>query len=55
MCKDKLITGIKVTEQMRRAKKILIEEVIPREQTFQARKKQGKLSPELMAAIKSNA
>jgi len=34
----KLITGITVEEQMKRAKKILDEIIIPREKEFQRRK-----------------
>jgi hypothetical protein len=37
--KKKIITGITVEEQMRRAKKILDEVVIPQENEFQKRKK----------------
>lgn len=55
MCKEKLITGIKVTQQLSRAKIILNTQVIPREELFQIRKKEGKLSAELIAALKSNA
>jgi len=35
----KIITGITVEEQMRRAKRILDEVIIPREKEFQKRKK----------------
>jgi len=55
MDKDKLITGIKVTQQMSKAKNILYNQVIPREELFQIRKKEGKLSPELQSALKVNA
>lgn len=55
MCKDKLITGVRVTQQMSRARIILNNQVIPREELFQIRKKQGKLSPELISALKTNA
>ncbi|MGF1635429.1 MAG: hypothetical protein ACFCUU_00040 [Cyclobacteriaceae bacterium] len=55
MCKDILITGIKVTQQMSKARNILINQVIPREELFQIRKKEGKLSPELISALKTNA
>ncbi|MEO9022400.1 MAG: hypothetical protein ABI290_09725 [Ginsengibacter sp.] len=55
MCKEKLITGIKVTQQMSKAKNILNNQVIPREELFQIRKKEGKLSPELKNALKANA
>jgi len=55
MCKDKLITGVKVTQQMSRARNILNSQVIPKEELFQIRKKEGKLSPELTSALKANA
>lgn len=55
MCKDKLITGIKVTQQMSKARNILNNQVIPKEELFQIRKKEGKLSPELINVLKSNA
>lgn len=54
MCKEKLITGIKVTRQMSKARNILNSQVIPREELYQIRKKKGKLSPELKSALKSN-
>jgi len=55
MCKEKLITGVKVTQQMSRARNILNSQVIPKEELFQIRKKEGKLSPELTSALKANA
>ncbi len=55
MCKEKLITGITVAQQMSKARNILNSQVIPREELFQVRKKEGKLSPELVSALKSNA
>jgi hypothetical protein len=55
MCKEKLITGIKVTQQMSKARNILNKQVIPREELFQIRKKEGKLSSELVSALKNNA
>jgi hypothetical protein len=55
MCKEKLITGIKVTRQMSKARNILNSQVIPREELYQIRKKRGKLSPELISALKRNA
>lgn len=55
MCKEILITGIKVTQQMRMARNILKNEVIPKEEQFQVWRKNGKLSPELMNALKANA
>ena len=55
MCKEKLITGVKVTQQMSRARNILNSQVIPKEELFQIRKKEGKLSTELISALKANA
>ncbi|EOZ98902.1 MULTISPECIES: hypothetical protein [Cyclobacteriaceae] len=55
MCKEKLITGIKVAQQMSKARNILNSQVIPREELFQIRKKEGKLSQELITALKTNA
>jgi hypothetical protein len=55
MCKDKLITGVKVAQQMSKARNILNTQVIPREELFQIRKQNGKLSKELISALKSNA
>lgn len=54
MSKEKLITGVKVSQQMSRAKLILESQVIPREELFQIRKKNGKLSRELQQALKAN-
>ena len=55
MCKETLITGIKVAEQMSKAKNILNTQVVPREELFQIRKKNGLLSSELLNALKKNA
>jgi hypothetical protein len=55
MCKEVLITGVKVTQQKSRAQSILNSQVIPREELFQIRKKQGKLSSELQNALQANA
>ena len=55
MCKERLITGVKVTQQMSKARIILNSQVIPREELFQIRKREGKLSAELINALKSNA
>jgi len=55
MSKEKLITGVKVTQQMSKARNILNSQVIPKEELFQIRKKEGKLSPELISALKANA
>ncbi len=55
MCKEKIVTGIKIKQQMSKARHILNSQVIPREELFQIRKKEGKLSPELASALKGNA
>lgn len=55
MCKEKLITGLNVTQQMSKARDILKNQVIPREEMFQQRKKNGRLSAELISAMKANA
>jgi len=55
MSKDKLITGIKVTQQMSKARNILKNQVLQKEELFQIRKKQDRLSSELKLALKSNA
>ncbi|MBT0812889.1 hypothetical protein KIH41_16500 [Litoribacter ruber] len=55
MKKDKLITGIEITQQMSRARNILNNQVLPKEELFQIRKKEGRLSPELLNKLKSNA
>ena len=55
MCKKKLITGIKVTQQMSKAKSILNNQIIPREELFQIRKREGTLSRELLSSLKANA
>jgi hypothetical protein len=55
MSKDKLITGVKVAQQMSKARIILESQVIPREELFQIRKREGKLSRDLITALTSNA
>jgi hypothetical protein len=55
MCKDILITGVTVTQQMKKAKEILKSKVIPKEKKFQQRKRNDSLSPELIEVLKSNA
>lgn len=55
MSKGKLITGINIKDQMTKAKKILLSEVLPKEKLFQQRKKAGKLSQTLLCALKVNA
>jgi cell division protein ZapA (FtsZ GTPase activity inhibitor) len=55
MSKDIIITGIKVSHQMSKARAILNNQIIPREELFQIRQKMGKLSQELKNANKANA
>tara|TARA_R110001583_G_scaffold25304_7_gene91662 strand:- start:445 stop:612 length:168 start_codon:yes stop_codon:yes gene_type:complete len=55
MCKNKLITGVEVTRQMSKARMILNNQVIPRAELFEIRKRKGNLSPELKSALQSNA
>jgi hypothetical protein len=55
MCKEKLITGLKVTQQMSKARNILNNQVVPKEELFRIRKREGKLSQELLTALKANA
>jgi hypothetical protein len=55
MCKEKLFTGIKVSKQLSKARNILNNQVIPKEELFQIRKKEGNLSVELKKALQSNA
>ena len=55
MCKEKLITGIKVAQQMSKAKNILHSQVIPSEELFQIRKREGKLSKEFNNTQNFNA
>tara|TARA_R100000951_G_scaffold61835_1_gene51927 strand:- start:190 stop:357 length:168 start_codon:yes stop_codon:yes gene_type:complete len=55
MCKEVLITGVTVKDQMRRAKELFEKEIIPRNQEFDRKKREGKLSKELKYALKTNA
>jgi len=52
---DTIITGVTIAEQMSKATIILNSQVIPREELFQIRKREGRLSQELLNAIKKNA
>lgn len=54
MRKEKLITGVKVTQQMSKAKVILYNQVIPQEKLFQIRKKNRNLSPDLKSSLRAN-
>lgn len=53
MSKQKIITGITVAQQMSKARIILNNQVIPKEELFQIRKREGRLSKELKTALKS--
>ena len=55
MRKDKLITGLDIVRQMSKARMILNNQVIPRAELFEIRKREGRLSAELKNALKSNA
>jgi hypothetical protein len=55
MGSDKLMTGIKITQQMSKAKQILHSQVIPREELFHIRQKEDKLSSKLQKSLKRNA
>jgi len=44
MCKEKIITGVQVSRQLSKAKTILHNQVIPKEELYQIRKREGKLS-----------
>ena len=55
MGKDKLITGVKIAQQMSRARSILNSQVIPREELYQIREREGRLSQELLRELKNNA
>jgi hypothetical protein len=55
MTKEKLITGVEIAQQRSKALSILNSQVIPREELFQIRKANGRLSKELLNALKQNA
>lgn len=55
MCKDKLITGLEVSRQMSKAKSILNNQVIPRAELYEIRKKEGKLSTQDKSRLITNA
>ena len=55
MNNEKIITGVKVTQQLSKARIILNSQVIPKEELFQIRKKEGKRSPELLRVLQNNA
>ena len=51
MSKQKIITGIKVSDQMEKAREILNKQVIPQENLFQERKRNGELCKEHYNAL----
>ena len=55
MSNQKIITGIKVTDQMAKAREILNKQVLPQENLFQERKRNGQLSKEHFNALQVNA
>lgn len=55
MCKDKLITGLDVARQMSKARLILNNQVIPRAELYEIRKKEGKLSTRDQRGLSLNA
>lgn len=55
MCKEKLITGVTVTQQMSKARAILNNEVIPQEKLYQLRKKNGSLTSHYKDCNKADA
>jgi hypothetical protein len=55
MEKDKIITGVKIAQQMSKARNILNSQVIPREELYQIREREGRLSKELISILKKNA
>jgi hypothetical protein len=55
MCKEKLITGLEVTRQMSKAQFILNNQVIPRAELYEIRKKEGKLNSQEKGGLISNA
>ena len=52
MEKDRLITGVKIAQQMSKARNILNSQVIPREELYQIREREGRLSQELIRILK---
>ena len=55
MSNKKIITGVKVTDQMTKAREILNTQVLPKENLFQERKRKGQLSQEHFNALQGNA
>jgi len=55
MCKDKLITGLEVTRQMSKARLILNNQVIPRAEIYEIRKREGTLSSGYKSGLSTNA
>ena len=55
MEKDRLITEVKIAQQMSKARNILNSQFIPREEVYQIREREGRLSQELISILKKNA
>lgn len=55
MSKHKIITGIKVTDQMAKAREIFEKQILPQENMFQERKSKGQLSKEHFNSLQVNA
>ena len=55
MCKEVLFTGIKVSQQMKKANEILKNEVIPKEKMYQQRKEKGELTWNQNTRLSTNA
>ena len=55
MGKDKIFTGVKIAQQMSKARNILNSQVIPREELYQIREREGRLSQELIKILQKYA
>jgi hypothetical protein len=55
MERDKLITGVKIAQQMSRARNILNSKIIPKDELNTIREREGRLSQELLSMLKKNA
>ncbi len=54
MERDKLITGVRIAQQMSKARNILNSEVIPKDELNTIREREGRLSQELLSMLKQN-
>lgn len=55
MTEETIITNVKVSEQMAKARDILKKQVLPKEHLFQERRRKGLLSQELLNALNTDA